>query len=156
MLASIQHQLQASSPVEIRDRLKALIQEKETLKSTVSILEKQQIKGLITSLTITSSPLPHLAVDVGSLSRNLLGQVMDELKVKYPESILILMAEDHGQFPLVIYVHPRYQTPTRTAGLWMKKLATAMGGSGGGRPDLAFGSGKLKIYLSQWVKESLE
>ena len=156
MLASIQHQLQASSPVEIRDRLKALIQEKETLKSTVSILEKQQIKGLITSLTITSSPLPHLAVDVGSLSRNLLGQVMDELKVKYPESILILMAEDHGQFPLVIYVHPRYQTPTRTAGLWMKKLATAMGGSGGGRPDLAFGSGKLKIYLSQWVKENLE
>ena len=155
LLASIQQQLQASSPVEILDRLKAQLLEKEALKAQLQTLEKQQVKSLVQSLTIHAGPMPMIVHQFEGVSRTMLSQLVDELKVHHPESLIVLSSKDHDQYPLVVYMHPRFQTPMLNAGILMKKLAQAMGGSGGGRPDLAFGSGKQPVDLFTWLKDVL-
>lgn len=155
LLATIQHQLHASSPVEIRDRLKAQLLEKESLKATVLRLEKQQVQTLVQTLQPSQDTVPLLVHTFEGVSRALLGQIMDELKAKYPHSVLVLASHDLDQYPLIAYVHPQFQTPNLHAGNLIKKLASAMGGSGGGRPDLAYGSGKEPLDLVIWVKDYL-
>jgi alanyl-tRNA synthetase len=155
LLASIQQQLQANSSIEILDRLKAQLQEKESLKASVQALEKQHVRSLVQSLSLQEGPLPRIVHQFEGVSRVILGQVVDELKVKYPESLILLSSKDHDQYPLIAYMHPRFQTPTFHAGTLIKQLAQAMGGSGGGRNDLAFGSGKQAIDLESWLKDLL-
>jgi alanyl-tRNA synthetase len=152
LLAQIQDKLRAGSPSEIMDRLKASMAEKETLKATNASLQNAYIHSFAKTMTLTLSPFPHLVFNVGSLSRSMLAALIDELKATYPQSLLILMSEEHGLFPLAVFVSSSLQSKTRHAGQLVKALAQAMGGSGGGRPDLAFGSGKQRIDMTQWVK----
>jgi alanyl-tRNA synthetase len=41
------------------------------------------------------------------------------------------------------------QSPTRNASIITKMIALAMQGSGGGKPDLAFGAGKVMVDLTK-------
>ncbi len=154
LLSQIQERLRAGSPSEIMDRLKASLAEKESLKASNASLQNAYIRSFAKTLTMTSSPFPHLVIHVGTLSRTLLAALMDELKAMYPQSLIILTSEDQGVFPLAVFVSPSLQSSSRHAGQLVKALAQAMGGSGGGRPDLAFGSGKHFIDSHEWLKSS--
>ena len=152
LLSQIQERLRAGSTSEIMDRLKASIAEKEALKASNASLQDAYIRSLAKTFELITTPFPHLIVNGGTLSRTLLAALMDELKAMHPNSLIILTSDDHGVFPLAVFVSPSLQSSTRHAGQLVKALAQAMGGSGGGRPDLAFGSGKNLIDIPQWLK----
>ena len=102
------------------------------------------------------APFHYLVAYDASMNRALLNKVMDLLKAKYPESMLILVGKDGVTFPIGSYVGSSLRTTTRTAAIITKTIAQAKQGSGGGKPDLAFGAGKTLIDLGTIIQPWLQ
>jgi alanyl-tRNA synthetase len=80
---------------------------------------------------------------------------MDRLKGSNPESILVLIGKENDTYPIGSYVGASLRTPQRNASVITKTIAQQMQGSGGGKPDLAFGAGKqlidIKNVMKTWI-----
>lgn len=154
MLKSLRDQLKAGSSKEIFDRLKAVLLEKDSLKESLTIAQESQAEQTFITLSkqLISQPFLYGIFYEPSLKRTLLMKVMDRLKASYPESFLILIGKEHDSYPIGTYVGPSLRTPERNASNVTKSLAQLMQGSGGGKPDLAFGAGKQLIDLKHVIK----
>ncbi len=154
MLKSLRDQLKAGSSKEIFDRLKAVLLEKDSLKESLTIAQESQAEQTFITLSkqLISQPFLYGIFYEPSLKRTLLMKVMDRLKASYPESFLILIGKEHDSYPIGTYVGPSLRTPERNASIVTKSLAQLMQGSGGGKPDLAFGAGKQLIDLKHVIK----
>jgi len=88
-----------------------------------------------------------LVADAGELR-----EVADAYKQKMGSGIVALGADTGGKAALIIMITPDL-TKKYSAGNLMKQLAPLVGGTGGGRPDMAQGGGpeiaKLDEALSQ-------
>ncbi|MGA0875517.1 MAG: alanine--tRNA ligase [Bacilli bacterium] len=158
MLGQLRDQLGATSTKEIFDRLKVLKQEKETLTLALNEAAQGQAKAFVSQFEamMKKAPFPYLVSYEASMNRTLLNKVMDLLKAKYPESMLILVGKDGATFPIGSYVGSSLRTATRTAAIITKTIAQAMQGSGGGKPDLAFGAGKTLTDLGTIIQPWLQ
>ncbi len=158
MMKSLRDQLKAGSSKEIFDRLKALIIEKDSLKAALAIAQESQAEQTFYSLSkqLINHPFTHGFFYDPSLTRALLMKVIDRLKLAYPESLLVLIGKEEGSYPIGSYVGSSLRSPQRNASIITKTLAQLMQGSGGGKPDLAFGAGKQMLDLNQamqpWMK----
>ena len=157
MIKSLRDQLKAGSSKEIFDRLKSLMLEKEQLKESLSSAQESLAEQtyLTLSKNLISKPFMHGVFYEPTLTRTLLMKVMDRLKASNPESILILIGKDNDSYPVGSYVGSTLRTPQRNASIITKTIAQQMQGSGGGKPDLAFGAGKemidLKTVTKVWI-----
>lgn len=157
MMKSLRDQLKAGSSKEIFDRLKSLMLEKEQLKESLSSAQEALAEQtyLTLSKNLISKPFMHGVFYEPTLTRTLLMKVMDRLKASNPESILILIGKDNDSYPIGSYVGSTLRTPQRNASIITKTIAQQMQGSGGGKPDLAFGAGKemidLKTVTKVWI-----
>ncbi len=83
-------------------------------------------------------------------------KVMDRLKLAYPESLLVLIGKENETYPIGSYVGASLRNVQRNASIITKTIAQLMHGSGGGKPDLAFGAGKdmidLKSAIHPWIQ----
>ena len=81
-----------------------------------------------------------LAASVGTMSVKALRELMDDVRSKLPSGVACLAAEDNGKVQLILYVskdlHERFTAPEL-----IRIIAPAVGGSGGGRPDMAQAGG---------------
>jgi len=158
MMKSLRDQLKAGSSKEIFDRLKALMIEKDSLKAALAIAQESQAEQTFFSLSkqLINQPFTHGFFYDPSLTRALLMKVIDRLKLAYPESLLVLIGKEEGSYPIGSYVGSSLRSPQRNASIITKTLAQLMQGSGGGKPDLAFGAGKQILDLNQamqpWMK----
>ena len=157
MMKSLRDQLKAGSSKEIFDRLKSLMLEKEQLKESLSSTQEALAEQtyLTLSKNLISKPFMHGVFYEPTLTRTLLMKVMDRLKASNPESILILIGKDNDSYPIGSYVGSTLRSPQRNASIITKTIAQQMQGSGGGKPDLAFGAGKemidLKTVTKVWI-----
>ncbi len=157
MMKSLRDQLKAGSSKEIFDRLKSLMLEKEQLKESLSSAQESLAEQtyLTLSKNLISKPFMHGVFYEPTLTRTLLMKVMDRLKASNPESILILIGKDNDSYPIGSYVGSTLRSPQRNASIITKTIAQQMQGSGGGKPDLAFGAGKemidLKTVTKVWI-----
>jgi alanyl-tRNA synthetase len=151
MLAQLRAQLGASSTKEIFDRLKVLIQEKDQLKTALTQAQDGQANGiaLVLSPQMKTTPIVHGFFYEPTLTRPLLLKVMDRLKAKFPQALIVIIGKEDTSFPIGTYVGETLQTQTRNASIITKAVALAMQGSGGGKPDLAFGAGKVMVDLTK-------
>jgi alanyl-tRNA synthetase len=154
MMKSLRDQLKAGSSKEIFDRLKALMIEKDSLKAALAIAQESQAEQTFFSLSkqLIKQPFTHGFFYDPSLTRALLMKVIDRLKLAYPESLLVLIGKEEGSYPIGSYVGSSLRSPQRNASIITKTLAQLMQGSGGGKPDLAFGAGKQMLDLNQAMK----
>jgi len=74
--------------------------------------------------------------------RNNLVSIVDNLKTVYPNSLIVLVGEENGGYPIVVAASQDAIKKGLLAGKVVKELATMLLGSGGGRPDIASGAGK--------------
>ena len=155
LLRQLRDQLGASSSKELMDRLKVLRQEKLQLAASLQQAQDGQANAFATTLQsqFTMKPFSHLFVFDVNLTRPLIMKVIDRLKVAQPESLIVLIGQEEGSYPLATYVGPSLRSPTRQAGLITKRVAQALKGSGGGKPDLAFGAGKVMTDLQSLWQE---
>jgi len=82
-----------------------------------------------------------LAAQVSENDRDSLRQMIDTLRQKLGSGVVILFATNDGKVSVIAGV-TKDLTPKLHAGKIVQELAKQLGGSGGGRPDLAEAGGK--------------
>ena len=82
-----------------------------------------------------------LTAEVKSADREALRQMVDTLRQKLGSGVVVLASAEDGKVALITAV-TKDLIPRLHAGKIVQELAKMVGGSGGGRPDLAEAGGK--------------
>ena len=140
----------------VQHEIASLEQEAEALRAGGKLDADQLIADAETigSVTVVVSELP-----AGNPA--LMRQLIDQIRKKTSPSA-VLLATRHGDKALLVAGISRDLTDRVRAGDWIKIAAKEVGGSGGGKPDLAQAGGKNPDHLPQaldtgmaWIKEQL-
>ncbi len=128
-----------------------LVEQVERLAAQQKALEKQveQLKAKLAQAELGSledqarvmSGVKVLAHRVDGLDRNQLRTLADSLRNKWQTAVVVLASAEGGQVSLVSAV-TKDLTAKVHAGKLAGSLSQAIGGKGGGRPDMAEGGGK--------------
>ena len=162
ILRNVQTLIGGNSIHEINDRLHALLNFEQQLKE-----ENAQLIDKIVSVTAES--LRHATVVFGGykvifkylplLKREVLVKIGDNLKVHYDDYVIVLAGGSDDNVSLVSFVGGQAIKDGIKAGHIIKEISTHIGGSGGGRPEMAQGQGKDLGALNkafELVKETLK
>lgn len=143
VLYQIKENLKSQSYYEVVERLNTLIKEKDALRiENRELLDKEShltAQNLKNEFSIYNGV--HLLVKhLKGTSRNSLLKIIDDLKVIYDESLIVLVGEENGRYPIVVYVSNMIQKNGVKAKDVIRSITSIVGGSGGGKDDLASGS----------------
>ena len=128
-------------PGELLSRVEALQKEIRTLRMELDKAQAQSggSGNVMDSMTEVGG-VKLVAAKMGSMGMKALREVMDDVRSKLPSGIACLAAEDNGKAQLILYVskdlHGRFTAPDL-----IRIIAAPVGGSGGGRPDMAQAGG---------------
>lgn len=131
-------------------QLKELGRENESLQSKLSTIEAGELTSQV--VTIGSTKLLPAQVHVGSMDA--LRGIADELKVKLPDTVLVLGATMEDKVNFVVVVPQEQVKQGLHAGKLVKEVAAICGGGGGGRPDMAQAGGKDASKLEAALKHA--
>lgn len=131
-------------------QLKDLGRENESLQSKLSVIEA----GELTSKVVTIGQTKLLSAKVQASSMDALRGLADELKVKLPDTILVLGASMEDKVNFVVAVPQEQVKNGFHAGKLVKEVAAICGGGGGGRPDMAQAGGKDASKLEEALKHA--
>lgn len=144
LLGDIRTKLDAKSNSEILTRISTVLDENDGYKKEITVL-KDRLAAL------NSKALKDEFIDLNGYkvltkhlkdedSANLI-KLGDTLKVLYPDYVIILSGGNNDNVPLTIFVGGK-ALEKNNAGTLIRTLAMSLGGSGGGRPNMANGRGK--------------
>ena len=145
MLAHIRDSLSLTSFGDVGNRVNSLMKEKdeyrklsETLSDKLAYISSQSLKEQFVEVNGL-----HLLVNFlkGNKRENLLSLV-DNLKTIYNDYLIVLIGEENGNLPIVVAASKVANDKGYQAGAIVRNVAQTLGGSGGGRPDMASGAGK--------------
>jgi alanyl-tRNA synthetase len=130
-------------PGELAARLEVLQADLRAARKSLERTAAQSVSGhgknLLDHLE-TVNGIPLLAARTGASSLKALRELLDDARSRLPSGIVCLTAEEKGKVHLVIAVSKdlagRFPAP-----ILIKPVARAVGGSGGGRPDMAQAGG---------------
>jgi alanyl-tRNA synthetase len=89
-----------------------------------------------------------LVVEVPGVESNLMRQLIDQIRAKAsPSAVLLASRSGDDKVTLVAGISKDLQARKLSAGDWIRPVAEAVGGGGGGRPDLAQAGGKHPAKL---------
>ncbi|MNI29821.1 Alanine--tRNA ligase [compost metagenome] len=131
-------------------QLKELGRENESLQSKLSTIEAGELTSQV--VVIGSTKLLSAQVHVGSMDA--LRGLADELKVKLPDTVLVLGAVMEDKVNFVVVVPQDQVKQGLHAGKLVKEVAAVCGGGGGGRPDMAQAGGKDASKLEAALKHA--
>lgn len=147
-----------TSPKELEKRLKVLLEEKEKLESELKSLKSRDIKGELEEQLKNVQKVGETAILIASFN----GTKMEDLreygdyyKSKLGEGIIFLIGEREEDYLLVCMVTKGLSTKY-SAGEIFKKLAPVLELKGGGKNELAQGSLKKKLNLSDVKSKIME
>jgi len=145
-------QLLSVAPLAVAERINAISGEVFSLReklqrrasagpiSADSLLEQAETVG---SSTIVIAEAP-------TAEANLMRQLIDQIRQKSGSSaVLLASTEGDSKVTLVAGVSKDLQEKGAHAGNWVRPVAQAMGGNGGGRPDMAQAGGKEPAKLPE-------
>ncbi len=101
----------------------------------------EAVAGLVAQV-VAIAGVPFLAGRVDGLDGKALGQLADAVRQQRPGLILLLASELDGKVNLLAAADPALAARGLKAGDLLNAVAPAVGGRGGGRPELAQGSGR--------------
>ena len=159
LLIELAQLVKAPRVEDLPQRVSALAEEVRTLRQNLHKLSAQAAVGL-------ADELVEKAVDAGGVKiivhqaadwdADTMRSQIDELRRKVsPLAILFGSAAD-GKVLLVAALSKELVERGLSAGEWVKVAAKAVGGGGGGRPDLAQAGGKHPEKLPQALSEALD
>ncbi|MGM0424766.1 MAG: DHHA1 domain-containing protein, partial [Thermodesulfobacteriota bacterium] len=135
-----------TQPEGLAQRVQDLKQEVKRLQEEIKELQARQSfagEGSILDKKQEINGVPALATRVnlpGNSGMDGLRKIMDDLRTKMPQGAALLGSENQGKALLLLYVssdlHNRFTAPEL-----IREVAKEVGGSGGGRPDLAQAGG---------------
>lgn len=126
-------------------RVRGLERENESLKDRLAHGEALRLLDKVKEV----GKIPVLSARVTLGEMDALRGMMDELKGKLPQGIIVLGGIEGEKVNLVVWVSPERVKEGYHAGKLIKEIATIVGGSGGGRPDMAQAGGKRPEKLEE-------
>jgi alanyl-tRNA synthetase len=121
------------------------VQAKLTDQSSLGLLDEvKEVKGI-----------KVLAAAVGESDPKRLREMTDGLKDKLKSGIIVLGGKEEGKVSLIIVV-TKDLTKQYHAGNLIKEIAQIVGGSGGGRPDMAQAGGTKPEKLTEALNKIYE
>jgi alanyl-tRNA synthetase len=149
-----------ASPVEaLRSKLSAQDEEIKKLRRELDQVRMKSAANSVASATnqaVVVEGIPVLAQRVDSLDRGQLRTLVDNLRNKLGSGVVVLgSAQEGGKVALITGVTSDL-TKRLSAGKIIAPLAQRVGGSGGGRPDMAEAGGKDVSALNETLASAPE
>ena len=136
---------------ELVDHVTRLLEEKRADERQIQQLKTKIAQSAardIESQSKEKNGVRYLAARTEGLDRQQMRELADALRNKWKSAVVILTGVDDGAVSIVAAV-TKDLTQKIQAGKLVGALAQAMGGKGGGRPDMAEGGGKDPSQLPQ-------
>ena len=145
ILARCRDQVGVASFGDVPGRISSMLKEKEEMKKVNESLSDKL--AYLSSQSLKDSFIEgngvHLLVSyLKGNKRDALLSLSDNLKTTYPNYLIVLIGEENGNLPIVVSSSKAAQEKGLLAGNVIRQVAQCLGGSGGGRPDMASGAGK--------------
>lgn len=139
---------------QLQEGLREANRENESLRAKLSQVAAADLQNQVSEV----SGVPVLAAQVEAKDMDSLRKMVDELRQKVAEGIIVLGAVGGDKVNFVASVSPKYVQEGFHAGKLVKEVAAICGGGGGGRPDMAQAGGKnpAKVhdaisFVNGWV-----
>jgi alanyl-tRNA synthetase len=149
-LHRMSNMLRVSEP-ELVDQVTRLLDEKRAHERQIEQLKTKIAQSAARDLESQSKEkngVRYLTARTEGLDRQQMRELADTLRNKWKSAVVILTGVDDGAVSIVAAV-TKDLTSKLQAGKLVGTLAQAMGGKGGGRPDMAEGGGKDPSQLPQ-------
>ncbi|CAM4204948.1 alanine--tRNA ligase [Psychrobacter arenosus] len=153
-LNSMAAQLKVKRP-EIAERVQLMATKQRELEKEIERLSQKLASSQAASLIDDVQTLaghPVLVSHVTGIDGKAIRGLMDDIKSKLPESVLVLIGEKDGQLALAASV-AKSLTSNIKAGDIIRHLAGELGGKGGGKPDYAQGGAPKADNLPQVIAD---
>jgi len=134
-----------AKPEELAEKVQSLTKELKSLRKENERLSAQAAmagegKRELLDQVREVNGVKLLTAELAGANVKSLREIMDDVRSKLPSGVACLVSREDGKVPLILYVskdlHGRF-----TAQSLIKDVAAEVGGSGGGRPDLAQAGG---------------
>jgi len=140
------------------DRLEKLLSRQKEMQREIETLQGKlnaAASGDLLSQVVEIKGVSLLAVQVAVDDIKALRDLSDTLKDRIGQGVIVLGAEIDGKANLLVAVSKELSTNIK-AGDLIKKLAPVIGGSGGGKPELAQAGGTLPEKLGEALAVAAE
>jgi alanyl-tRNA synthetase len=140
------------APLSVVERIDAMLAECESLTSR---LAQRDAAGPVNADALLEKATEHAGVrvvlaELPGVEPNLMRQLIDQIRDKAPLSaVLLATRQGDDKVTLVAGVSKQLQERGVSAGKWIGPVAKAVGGGGGGRPDLAQAGGREPAKLPE-------
>ncbi|MCC6493941.1 MAG: alanine--tRNA ligase [Pirellulales bacterium] len=140
------------APLGVVERIEAMLAEAAALGER---LAQREAAGPLSADSLLEQAREHGGVtvvlaEVAGAEPNLMRQLIDQIRQKKPLSaVLLATRQGDDKVTLVAGVSKQLQQRGISAGKWIGPVAKAVGGGGGGRPDLAQAGGKEPAKLPE-------
>jgi alanyl-tRNA synthetase len=138
-------------PLEVPRRLQKLLDDQKGLERQLAELEMRLAKDRAQDLVAGARPVagvPVVVARLDGLDAEGLRAVIDSVRERLGSGVIVLGAVSDGKVSLVSAV-TKDLTGRLHAGKLVQEVAKAVGGGGGGRPDLAQAGGKNPAELDR-------
>ncbi|MDR6225193.1 alanine--tRNA ligase [Desmospora profundinema] len=129
----------------LQGRIKELSRENESLRAKLNQMEGANLADSVREV----AGVPLLVAQVDAPDMDNLRRMMDDLRARIGEGVIVLGAVSGGKVQLVARVSETYVKQGLHAGKLVKEAASHCGGGGGGRPDMAQAGGKQPERLGE-------
>ena len=138
-------------PEELPARIDALQDELKKLKAQVAKNQAAELGNVVDKLLAEATDINGVKVIIGQLPGVPMEAVrsqIDRIRQKHPSSFIVFgWAEEDGKVPVVVALSKDLTAKGLKAGDLVKPIAAIVGGSGGGKPDIAQAGGKDATQL---------
>lgn len=144
-----------SGPIEgAVDKIQGLLKRQKELEKQIASLNANMALSDLDQLLAGCMEIDGMQVVAGRVSLDspkTLREIGDKIKDRLPDGIIVLGGEFEGKAALLAMVGKKH-VGRITAGDLVNRVATIVGGKGGGRPDMAQAGGPMADKLDEAIK----
>ncbi|GHV20516.1 alanine--tRNA ligase [Planctomycetales bacterium] len=138
---------------DMEDKIRVLLGENKELQKQTVEMKRENMKVGLQSVEIVRAAAPYVVLNVGAVVGKDLLAAADTLKARLgDDGVAVLAGSDGEKVSLVVSVGKNLVAQKKyNAGELVKKLAPIVGGSGGGKPELAQAGGKNPEKIAEML-----
>lgn len=158
MFNDVRKQVGANSLSEIKDRVNTFMSENKKLSKEYANLKDELASSKASSIKDDFVELKGYKVItkfIKDAKRDELVKLGDALKVVHPSTIIVLIGGNENNLPIAVFVTGE-ALKNNHAGNMLREIAQVLGGSGGGRDNMANGQGRNMSKVEEALNKAKE